>query len=369
MSSIDLSFMARLRWIVRLLVMAVMLLCAPVLRAAEPHVQTKAGEKAIVSVSVEPTTPSTADVVKLTIRATIDPAYDLGATTIDKALPEGWRVLDADTSPVRTDRDGKRIITRTYRLEPFLPGDVEIKPFDVLLRPLGNDARADGPVVTTDAIPLAVHSVLPKDSKPTPADIRPAVRPPFKMPAWGWAAIVGVVIAAGLIAMALVALARRQRLLKLVRLTADQRANDALDRLAVDDYLARGEIKAFHEQLSSILRTYIEDRFGLHAPDRTTEEFLSEARLSPWLTPADVVLLESFLTRCDMVKFAAVVPDRSSCDAAMDAVRAFIGRTRTDEKQLVIDPRTNEYRRAVDVPELLIAAGLMQAPSKKEGAA
>ena len=41
-----------------------------------------------------------------------------------------------------------------------------------------------------------------------------------------------------------------------------------------------GRIKEFYQRISDILRHYIENRFGLHAPERTTEEFLVELKPS-----------------------------------------------------------------------------------------
>ena len=43
----------------------------------------------------------------------------------------------------------------------------------------------------------------------------------------------------------------------------------------------KGRIKEFYERISNILRHYIEHRFDLHAPERTTEEFLYELNQLP----------------------------------------------------------------------------------------
>jgi uncharacterized iron-regulated membrane protein len=68
--------------------------------------------------------------------------------------------------------------------------------------------------------------------------------------------------------------------------------------LTADNYLE------FIMEVSRILRVYIQDRYGLRAPHRSTEEFLMEASESPELSPADQQLLGEFLRQCDMVKFA-----------------------------------------------------------------
>lgn len=69
-----------------------------------------------------------------------------------------------------------------------------------------------------------------------------------------------------------------------------------------------GDPDAFCTELSAILRTYLEERFGWNAPDRTTEEFLAELRQDRMLPPSLQELLHDFLERCDLVKFARLEP-------------------------------------------------------------
>lgn len=60
----------------------------------------------------------------------------------------------------------------------------------------------------------------------------------------------------------------------------------------------------FVNRVSLVVREYIQDRFALRAPHRSTEEFLIEARHSEKLGAADQELLGRFLAQCDLVKFA-----------------------------------------------------------------
>src|SRR5688500_4491894 len=54
----------------------------------------------------------------------------------------------------------------------------------------------------------------------------------------------------------------------------------------------------FCSLVSDVLRGYVEERFQLKAPERTTEEFMGELRSSVKLTPDHKSLLEDFLVRC-----------------------------------------------------------------------
>lgn len=62
---------------------------------------------------------------------------------------------------------------------------------------------------------------------------------------------------------------------------------------------------------SAIIRRYIEVRFDLAAPTRSTEEFLAEAQQSPKLAPEFQTLLADFLQCCDLLKFARTFASRN----------------------------------------------------------
>ncbi|MBL9173639.1 MAG: DUF4381 family protein [Verrucomicrobiales bacterium] len=64
----------------------------------------------------------------------------------------------------------------------------------------------------------------------------------------------------------------------------------------------------FATRVSEVVRTYLEERFGLRAPERTTEEFLAELATSVALEARHKALLAEFLTECDLAKFARAEP-------------------------------------------------------------
>jgi hypothetical protein len=75
------------------------------------------------------------------------------------------------------------------------------------------------------------------------------------------------------------------------------------------------------------VRQYIERRFSLMAPERTTDEFLAEVRNDPSLSGPHKELLSSFLQAADMVKFARYEPEQREIDQALSAARDFIEQT------------------------------------------
>lgn len=70
----------------------------------------------------------------------------------------------------------------------------------------------------------------------------------------------------------------------------------------------------FCSAVSDAVRGYLEGRFSVHAPDRTTDEFLEEARASSNLTPGQQDLLAGCLHQCDLAKFARDEPTRNDLE-------------------------------------------------------
>jgi hypothetical protein len=101
---------------------------------------------------------------------------------------------------------------------------------------------------------------------------------------------------------------------------------DSLRRLVAQNFVERGEIELFFVHLSLILRRYIEGRFRVDAPDRTTEEFLVEASHAPELD-RHRDRLRSFLVLSDEVKFARFEPDADGIQDAFDVVKRFVEET------------------------------------------
>ena len=82
-------------------------------------------------------------------------------------------------------------------------------------------------------------------------------------------------------------------------------------------------------RVSTILRRYVELRFGLRAPEQTTEEFLVSvsALATGGLIAAHRDLLEAFLQHCDLVKFARHRPTPSAMEETFESAKTFVEHT------------------------------------------
>ena len=88
------------------------------------------------------------------------------------------------------------------------------------------------------------------------------------------------------------------------------------------------EAEVFADRAAQTVRNYISARFGLVAPRRTTEEFLSELSLdkqSPIIGDRDH--LRTFLKSCDLAKFAGARLDGSQRGELVNSARTFVTAT------------------------------------------
>ncbi len=118
----------------------------------------------------------------------------------------------------------------------------------------------------------------------------------------------------------------RSRLLSLftrrsVPLDPRQAAQAALLKLEEEGLPRKGLFDRFYVTLTGIVRLYIEEVYYLRAPERTTQEFLSEMALHPAFDDETKKRLQEFLVIADLVKFARLNPSLNDCAEAMLAAR------------------------------------------------
>ena len=138
---------------------------------------------------------------------------------------------------------------------------------------------------------------------------------------WWWLWVVLAVVVAGMVAIWL--WKRRKVAVAAVTVTPPtpfEVAILALRRLREEKL----PVEAFYTRLSDVVRKYLEGRFGLHAPERTTEEFLAAATLPE----QHMTLLRPFLEESDLVKFAKFQPGESDRQRALAAAEKFVEETR-----------------------------------------
>ena len=108
---------------------------------------------------------------------------------------------------------------------------------------------------------------------------------------------------------------------------AHEAALAALTALRAKGWMEARAFEPFYTELSRIVRRYLEDRFGLRAPERTTEEFMREAVKSPALSAEQRNSVGSFLEQSDLVKFARHEPAPEDMSSGLAAAERLVRET------------------------------------------
>ncbi len=293
----------------------------------------KSAERGPVSavVSVEPESVRIGDAVTFTLEVTAKAGVELLMPAFGSSL-ERFEILQF-VPRERVDDEGNTVATQTYELFAASSGTQSVPPVTVEFvdrRPGQRQAPEDEDAyeLLTERLAFTVESVVPQSAgnalKAPLGGLEPLGTPLHEKPA-NWFAL-GALLLLG--AIAAFWFLRRMRgdkqqqsayAVALGRLTAlEAKPRPQSDAAAMD---------GFFVELSGIVRRYVEDRFGLHAPELTTEEFLDVAAGSPDLTQAHRGFLQTFLRSADQVKFARHVPQTNDVEAALAAVRGFLQQT------------------------------------------
>jgi Domain of unknown function (DUF4381) len=80
----------------------------------------------------------------------------------------------------------------------------------------------------------------------------------------------------------------------------------------------------FSIRVSDILRRYVTQQYGLPATRQTSIEFLTAAAKAPSFSTDEKSLLEDFLNRCDLIKFARYEATASDSELLLEEAIRFV---------------------------------------------
>ncbi len=287
-----------------------------------------------VHVRLDQTEINIAQTVLLQFEATVRPDYKIEMPKVDEVLQD-FGLVRWDAPGERLDENNDVVTTYEYQLEPFLSGRYEIPAFTFTFHDVNEpDVRHE---LTSEPIPVEVASLLGEDREELVIeDIEGVVPMPRRATTWWAWLLIGAgvtLVAAGGLAWFFLRRNGKRQIERIFR-SAHEIAYARLRVLVAENLIEAGQVKEFYERISAILRHYIEDRFALHAPERTTEEFLDELRRTDVLGAMDREVLSEFLVHCDLVKFAKHDPTTEQIQRTFDLVKDFIERTRSDERKV-----------------------------------
>lgn len=276
-----------------------------------------ASAETILTAEVDRDTITVGDPVVLTVGV----AAPVGDESAVPVFPEGkvgpFEILEK--LPVRAEtRDGVHTEIARFRITAFETGDFEIPA----ITPPGGGKG-------TDPILISVISVGVDPN----GDLRD-VKPPVAI----GLDIARLLLLAGaalvLLAIATFLWIRRRRRIVLpdpVLAAADLRPAHviAYERLeALHGELSNGGAdRAYWFRLSDVVRDYLDRRYAVPAPERTSRETLRLLKREE-LSPEAVALLRDFFARSDLAKYRGAPPEDGDATSAAVAARRFVDLTR-----------------------------------------
>lgn len=288
---------------------------------------------ATVHVRLDKTKMTIADTVLLQFEATLQPGYEMQMPKVDQAL-ENFGIVDWDNLGGRLDDKNNVVTTQQYRLEPFLSGQYEIPAFTFTFHDV-NDPNTTHELAS-EPVAVEVTSLLGEQrAKLVIEDIEGVVEMPEPPRRW-WLWLLAVLGVVAVPAGWLLLRGRRAKGVGGAHIPAHEVAYANLRALIAQNLVEQGKVKEFYERISGVLRHYIEHRFDLRAPERTTEEFLFELQSTDVLAAPDKEALREFLTHCDLVKFAKHEPTTEQIQRTFDLLRDFIEKTKSEERKVYV---------------------------------
>jgi hypothetical protein len=211
-----------------------------------------------------------------------------------------------------------RVVIAIYRTGKFTFPSIEVKI---------KTAGGKGNIVSSPQVDIEIHSVL-TEKKPALKDLKKQMEipEPTRWLLWGILALSACLLCA----IIRYFWCRRRR--KPVPLTPAQK-QDMLELAEIDlrNLLAQGvpetgKEKHFYVLLSDIAKRILSAGYGIHTAEQTTSEIMEALDRNSVPGSEEKKRIESFLLRCDVVKFAKYVPSNDAhADTSEDALRILAG--------------------------------------------
>lgn len=224
---------------------------------------------------------------------------------------------------------GGTLHEQTYTLEAQTSGKHRIPPLRLeMIDARGSGDKAKPQEVLTEEVSLDVQPVAGEAVDAALEPARGALDP--DVGGTSWVLILGIASAIVVIGSGSILAVRGMRAKRRIekQRSAYDEAVANLRSLETRGAPDAAMADAWFVELSSIVRTYLEKRYEIRAPELTTEEFLLVATSRRELREEHRALLTQFLERCDRVKFAGYRPDAEESLATLAAARGFVEDTR-----------------------------------------
>jgi hypothetical protein len=237
---------------------------------------------------------------------------------------KAWLVTSLGAAETEGLPKGRMRWQQAFRLSPLQDKDVPLPLEPLQCRAGGGDTVQ----VMWKPFTIKVSTVV---ASPSLDALKPIV-PPEQIPeppAWPrWPFVLAGVLAIVVVISVVVRRRARQRAVPAaVELPPKEWALQELDRLEAQLPSDASQVERYHTLLADVVRHYLERRFGIHASEQTSAEFLNALAQSNQLPAAQQEQLRAFFERCDLAKYARADYSAEECCLAVQLARDFVNQT------------------------------------------
>ena len=263
------------------------------------------------------------DPVRLRLRIEADENLNIYLDPIDRSEHAHLEFDKPQLERIKSESPptGKAHYEVTYPLRAFTIGKHTLPPITIKY----THADGDSGSIRTPAYPFEVRSVKP----PSDTEMK-GIKGPWSVPA-NWLLYILTALLVVIVIGAIIFLYFRRRA-KPVDLQPEalsqpqphEIAYEQLNRIEGMNWVAQGEMKIYHTEISHVTRQYIAARYHVPALELTTQELLD--RLQHEDVPKELV--QHFFTNCDWVKFARYSPTKPEAHERMEEARRIVDETK-----------------------------------------
>ena len=246
---------------------------------------------------------------------------------------------------IQSDDKTSNIHIQKLTITSFDSGYYAIPPIQIQFRKTGDSVWSK---TETAPVLLGVNSV-PVNLEGEIKDIKPPENAPFTFrEALPYILIfIGVALATLMVIWYLRKRKKAEPIFRVApkpQLPPHQIALDALESLRFKKLWQNGHIKAYHTELTDIIREYLHGKFAIQAQEYTSDEIMDEVNNTAANTQAKDKLRQT-LALADMVKFAKMQPLPLEHDASLNNAIDFV-------KETIHLGNNPENQTAVETPQL-----------------
>ena len=277
----------------------------------------------ILSHDFDPDHITIGDPIQLRLRIEADENLHVYLDPIDRSEHEHLEVDKSQVERIESENlpMGKAHYEVTYPLRAFTIGKHTLPPITIKYA----DTDGESGSIQTPAYLFEVRAIKPADV----TEMKGIKGPRSVPPNWFLYIFVTFLVVVAIGTTIFFFLRRRAKPTDLQPEILPQRhpheiAYDQLNRIEGMNWVAQGEMKVYHTEISHVIRQYIAAQYHIPALELTTQELLD--RLQTEDMPNKLV--RQFFTNCDWVKFARYSPTKPEAHERMEEARRIVDETK-----------------------------------------